>query len=54
MNDTLISAPIVQAVLADGTAAISVGGDFNEAKILRDQINFGALPLKLTEVTVSH
>lgn len=49
MNDTLISAPVVQAVLTDGTASISVGGDLNEAKELRDQINLGALPLKLTE-----
>ncbi|MNO24087.1 bifunctional preprotein translocase subunit SecD/SecF [compost metagenome] len=49
MNDSLISAPVVQAVLTDGTASISVGGDLNEAKELRDQINLGALPLKLTE-----
>lgn len=49
MNDELISAPIVQAVLSDGTATISVGGDLNEAKELRDNINLGALPLKLTE-----
>ncbi|MBQ4897859.1 protein translocase subunit SecD [Paenibacillus sp. Marseille-P2973] len=49
MNDELISAPEVQAVLTDGTASISVGGDLNEAKELRDQINLGALPLKLTE-----
>ncbi|MDQ0090015.1 SecD/SecF fusion protein [Paenibacillus anaericanus] len=49
MNDELISAPTVQAVLTDGTATISVGGDVNEAKELRDNINLGALPLKLTE-----
>lgn len=49
MNDTLISAPVVQAVLTDGTASISVGGDLEEAKDLRDEINLGALPLKLTE-----
>ncbi|CAM4358973.1 MAG: protein translocase subunit SecD [Paenibacillus macerans] len=49
MNDQLISAPVVQAVLTDGSAQISVGGDLNEAKELRDQINLGALPLKLTE-----
>lgn len=49
MNETLISDPVVQAVLTDGTASISVGGDLNEAKELRDQINLGALPLKLTE-----
>lgn len=49
MNDQLISAPVVQAVLTDGSAQISVGGDVNEAKELRDQINLGALPLQLTE-----
>lgn len=49
MNDELISAPTVQAVLTDGTATISVGGDLEEAKTLRDSINLGALPLKLTE-----
>lgn len=49
MNDQLISAPIVQAVLTDGTATISVGGDRKEAEELRDVINLGALPLKLTE-----
>lgn len=49
MNDKLISAPVVQAVLTEGSAQISVGGDLNEAKELRDQINLGALPLKLTE-----
>ncbi|RUT43307.1 protein translocase subunit SecD [Paenibacillus anaericanus] len=49
MNDELISAPTVQAVLTEGTATISVGGDVNEAKELRDNINLGALPLKLTE-----
>ncbi|SDF93983.1 SecD/SecF fusion protein [Fontibacillus panacisegetis] len=49
MNETLISDPVVQAVLTDGTASISVGGDLDKAKELRDQINLGALPLKLTE-----
>ncbi|MCM3042176.1 protein translocase subunit SecD [Paenibacillus motobuensis] len=49
MNDELISAPVVQAVLTDGTASISVGGSMDEAKELRDVINLGALPLKLHE-----
>ncbi|MGG6313588.1 protein translocase subunit SecD [Paenibacillus macerans] len=49
MNDKLISDPVVQAVLTDGSAQISVGGDLDKAKELRDQINLGALPLKLTE-----
>lgn len=49
MNDELVSDPIVQAVLTDGTAQISVGGNLEKAKELRDKINLGALPLKLTE-----
>ncbi|GGF90762.1 protein translocase subunit SecD [Paenibacillus aceti] len=49
MNDELISDPTVQAVLTDGTASISVGGDRVKANELRDVINLGALPLKLTE-----
>lgn len=49
MNDELVSDPIVQAVLTDGSAQISVGGDLEKAKELRDKINLGALPLKLTE-----
>jgi preprotein translocase subunit SecD len=49
MNDELISEPVVHAVLTDGTATISVGNNLDEAKALRDNINLGALPLKLTE-----
>ncbi|WP_334078032.1 protein translocase subunit SecD [Paenibacillus sanfengchensis] len=49
MNDKLISDPIVQNVLTEGTATITVGGDREKAKEVRDNINLGALPLKLTE-----
>ncbi|WP_059051866.1 protein translocase subunit SecD [Paenibacillus senegalimassiliensis] len=49
MNEELISDPVVQAVLTDGSAQISVGGDLDKAKQLRDTINLGALPLNLTE-----
>lgn len=49
MNDKFISDPVVSAVITDGSAQISVGGDLDKAKELRDQINLGALPLKLTE-----
>ncbi|WP_178020316.1 protein translocase subunit SecD [uncultured Paenibacillus sp.] len=49
MNEDLVSDPVVQAVLTEGTAQISVGGDLEKAKELRDKINLGALPLKLTE-----
>lgn len=49
MNDELVSDPVVQAVLTDGSAQISVGGDLAKAKELRDKINLGALPLQLTE-----
>jgi preprotein translocase subunit SecD len=49
MNDQMVSDPVVQAVLTEGTAQISVGGDLEKAKELRDKINLGALPLQLTE-----
>lgn len=49
MNDELVSDPVVQAVLTEGSAQISVGGDLDKAKELRDKINLGALPLNLTE-----
>lgn len=49
MNEELVSDPVVQAVLTDGSAQISVGGDLDKAKELRDKINLGALPLNLTE-----
>ncbi|MCH1640436.1 protein translocase subunit SecD [Paenibacillus timonensis] len=49
MNNELVSDPVVQAVLTDGSAQISVGGDLAKAKELRDKINLGALPLQLTE-----
>ncbi|MBQ4897860.1 hypothetical protein KB559_03250 [Paenibacillus sp. Marseille-P2973] len=50
MDDRLISAPIIQGVLTDGRASISVGGDLEDAKQIRDLISLGALPLKLTEI----
>ncbi|RCX22446.1 hypothetical protein DFP94_10126 [Fontibacillus phaseoli] len=50
MDDRLISEPIIQGVLTDGHASISVGGDLQDAKDLCDLINLGALPLKLTEI----
>ncbi|MEW4370919.1 protein translocase subunit SecD [Paenibacillus kandeliae] len=50
LNDTLLSAPIVRAELTDGTASISGNYTNEEAQQLKDQINLGALPLKLTEV----
>ncbi|MBW4838992.1 MAG: protein translocase subunit SecD [Paenibacillaceae bacterium] len=49
MNEELVSDPVVQAVLTEGSAQISVGGDLDKAKELRDKINLGALPLNLTE-----
>ncbi|WP_410772531.1 SecDF P1 head subdomain-containing protein [Fontibacillus sp. BL9] len=50
MNDILISDPMIQAVLTDGRASISIGGDLQAARDLCDLINLGALPLKLTEI----
>ncbi|WP_411347764.1 protein translocase subunit SecD [Paenibacillus sp. WLX2291] len=50
LNDTLLSAPVVRAELTGGTASISGDYTTQEAQQLKDQINLGALPLKLTEV----
>ncbi|GGJ17043.1 protein translocase subunit SecD [Paenibacillus hunanensis] len=50
LNDDLLSAPTVRAELTDGTASISGNYTVQEAQQLKDQINLGALPLKLTEI----
>lgn len=50
LNDQLLSAPEVKSELTDGTAVISGTYTQEEAQQLKDQINLGALPLKLTEV----
>ncbi len=50
LNDQLLSAPTVQGELSDGTAVITGTYTQEEAQQLKDQINLGALPLKLTEV----
>lgn len=49
LDDEMLSAPTVQQRITGGTAQIT--GDFTreEAQNLRDTINLGALPLKLTE-----
>ncbi|MFI2858393.1 protein translocase subunit SecD [Paenibacillus sp. JSM ZJ436] len=49
LDDTLLSAPTVQAVLTDGNAMITGSESREEAQQLRDTVNLGALPLKLTE-----
>jgi preprotein translocase subunit SecD len=49
LDETQLSAPIVQSVLSDGKATISGNYSFDEATKIRDTINLGALPLKLTE-----
>lgn len=49
LDDELLSAPIVQQVLTDGKAQITGSYTREEANQLRDTINLGALPLKLTE-----
>lgn len=50
LNNELLSAPTVQAELTDGSAVITGSYTATEAQQLKDQINLGALPLKLTEV----
>lgn len=47
MDDQLISAPRVSAVITNGEATISGAGDSAEAIQLANQINGGALPFKL-------
>jgi len=49
LDEDLISAPVVRAVLTDGKATISGSYTLEEARELADIINLGALPLKLTE-----
>lgn len=49
LNDELISAPVVQAALTQGTAVITGQDSRAEAQRLADVINLGALPLKLTD-----
>ena len=49
LDESLLSAPTVQAALTDGKASISGGYTLDEAREIADTINLGALPLKLTE-----
>ncbi|MDP9701927.1 protein translocase subunit SecD [Paenibacillus polysaccharolyticus] len=49
LDDQLLSAPEVRQQLTDGSAQISGSYTREEANQLRDTINLGALPLKLTE-----
>ena len=47
MDETMISAPAVQAVINDGSAQISGDFTYESAKALADKINAGSLPFKL-------
>lgn len=49
LDEEQLSAPIVQSVLTDGKATITGNYTYEEATELKDIINLGALPLKLTE-----
>ncbi|AHD06576.1 protein translocase subunit SecD [Paenibacillus larvae] len=49
LDDKQLSAPVVQSVISEGTATISGNYTVQEANELRDTINLGAMPLKLTE-----
>ncbi|MFE5320117.1 protein translocase subunit SecD [Paenibacillus sp. NPDC056579] len=49
LDETQLSAPIVNNVISDGNASISGNYTFDEATNLANTINLGALPLKLTE-----
>lgn len=48
MDDVMISAPQVNAVISDGKCSISGSFTAKEAGALADKINAGALPFKLT------
>lgn len=47
MDETMISAPSVQSHITDGKAVITGSGSVEEAKLLANRINAGALPFKL-------
>lgn len=49
LDERLLSDPVVNGVFTDGTAVISGNYTLEEAKNLKDTINLGALPLKLSE-----
>jgi preprotein translocase subunit SecD len=49
LDEKELSAPVVRAVITNGVATISGNYTFEEANSLKDTINLGALPLKLTE-----
>lgn len=49
LDEDELSAPVVQSVLTDGKATIQGNYTYDEATNLKDIINLGALPLKLTE-----
>jgi len=49
LDDNMLSDPTVRQELTDGKAQISGSYSIEEAKQIRDTINLGALPLKLTE-----
>ncbi|MBW7477155.1 protein translocase subunit SecD [Paenibacillus oenotherae] len=49
LDETVLSSPIVEAILSDGKATISGTYTIEQAQELADVINLGALPLKLTE-----
>ncbi len=48
MDDTLLSAPTVQAVITEGSCYIEGNNSAEEAKALADKINAGSLPFALT------
>ncbi|XID93637.1 protein translocase subunit SecD [Paenibacillaceae bacterium WGS1546] len=49
LDEDLVSDPVVQQALTDGTASITGQPTRAEAQNLADVINLGALPLKITE-----
>jgi preprotein translocase subunit SecD len=50
LDEEMLSDPTVNAVLSNGNATISGNYTLQEAKLIKDTINLGALPLKLKEI----
>lgn len=50
LDEELISAPSVRAIITNGTATITGNYTFQEADELKSMINLGALPVNLSEI----
>ncbi|PIY92331.1 MAG: protein translocase subunit SecD [Candidatus Magasanikbacteria bacterium CG_4_10_14_0_8_um_filter_42_12] len=51
LDGSVISAPVVQAIITDGRAVITGGFDLTEARLLAQRLNAGALPVPVDLVS---